>query len=466
VKEAKPNIYRPTRTRNTLAAGNAAFINAKCHVIGAAAQCWRDEHFAVAATAAGVSWLRSARTLRGELVDVQLAGGQIARVIPAAGIRLPGDEDLSGQVLLPSFAEPHAHLDKALTASRAPNPAGDLPGAIEAMQGIAGTLTHADIAARAERALRIHLALGTTAVRTHVNVGGAMGMRALAAMVEVRERWQGLVDVQLVALVSNPMAGQAGKDLRQALREGADVAGGCPHLDPDPDGAVGVCLDAAGEAGLPVDLHTDETLNPRMLTLATMADLVTRTGFPHQVTASHCVSLGVQPAKVQQRTAEAAAAAGIAVVALPQTNLYLQGRGHPTATPRGLTAVSALRAAGVTVAAGGDNLRDPFHPVGRGDALEVAALMVTCGHLDPAAALGSVTAAPRAALGLPTARIAPGYPADLVATPAGDALEALGAASAQRTVWRAGLVVARTTVHSEVSPPRQPTPPELEGAAP
>ena len=124
-----------------------------------------------------------------------------------------------------------------------------------------------------------------------------MGMRALTALIEVRERWRGLVDVQLVALVSNPMAGQAGQDLRQALREGADVAGGCPHLDPDPDGAVGICLDAAGEAGVPMDLHTDETLNPRMLTLATMADLVTRTGFPHQVTASHCVSLGVQDAK-------------------------------------------------------------------------------------------------------------------------------------------------------------------------
>ena len=87
-------------------------------------------------------------------------------------------------------------------------------------------------------------------------------------------------------------SGRAGQDLRRALKEGADVAGGCPHLDPDPDGAVGICLDAAGEAGVPMDLHTDETLNPRMLTLATMADLVTRTGFPHQVTASHCVSLG------------------------------------------------------------------------------------------------------------------------------------------------------------------------------
>jgi cytosine deaminase len=287
-------------------------------------------------------------------------------------------------------------------------------------------------------------------------------MRALAALIEVRERWRGLVDVQVVALVSHPMAGQAGRDLRQALREGADVAGGCPHLDPEPDRAVGICLDAAGEAGVPMDLHTDETLNPAMLTLATMADLVTRTAFPHQVTASHCVSLGVQEPKVQQRVAEQVSAAGIGVVALPQTNLYLQGRGWPAATPRGLTAVTALRAAGASVAAGGDNLRDPFHPVGRGDALEVAALMVTCGHLDPAVALESVTGAARTVLGMPPVRVAPGHPADLVAMPAGDVLEALGAAGQQRTVWRAGRVVARTTVQAEISSPEA----ELEGAAP
>jgi cytosine deaminase len=421
-----------------------------------------------------VSWLRSARTIAGELVDVELAGGLIAQVIPATGTVAPGEEDLAGHVLMPSFAEPHAHLDKALTASRAPNPAGDLLGAIEAMLGIADTLTYADIVARAERALRIHLALGTTSIRTHVNVGGPLGMRALSALIEVRERWRGLVDVQVVALVSVPLAGQPGKDLRQALREGADIAGGCPHLDPEPDRAVGICLDAAGEAGVPMDLHTDETLDTRMLTLQTMAGLVSATGFAQRVTASHCVSLGVQDPSTQQRVSEAVAAAGIAVVALPQTNMYLQGRGQPAATPRGLTAVTALRAAGATVAAGGDNLRDPFHPVGRGDALEVAALMVTCGHLDPRSALESVTSAPRAALGLPQVRLSPGAagsPADLVAMPAADALEALAAATAQRTVWRAGQVVARTTVHSSISTPNQPGqsqpgPDQLEGAAP
>jgi len=407
-----------------------------------------------------VSWLRSARTSAGELVDVKLADGLIAQVIPATGTSSPGDENLAGQVLLPSFAEPHAHLDKALTAARAPNPAGDLLGAIEAMARIAGTLTHADIVARAERALRIHLALGTTAVRTHVNVGGPVGLRPLEALVEVRERWRGLVDLQLVALVPVPLSGQPGKDLRQALKEGADLAGGAPHLDPEPDRAVGICLDAAGEAGVPLDLHTDETLNPAILTLETMADLVTRTGFPHQVTASHCVSLGVQDSKTQQRVSAAVASARIAVVALPQTNLYLQGRAHPAATPRGLTAVAALRAAGATVAAGGDNLRDPFHPVGRGDALEVAALMVTAGHLAPRDALDAVTTAPRAALGLPPVSLSPGDPADLVALPAADALDALGSATEQRTVWRAGRVVARTTLHSSVASPQQ-----LKGAA-
>jgi cytosine deaminase len=183
--------------------------------------------------------------------------------------------------------------------------------------------------------------------------------------------------------------------------------------------------------------------------------LVLSSGFEYGVTASHAVSLAMQPHDVQQRVSESVAAARIAVVALPQTNLFLQGREHRVGTPRGLTAVAPLRAAGATLAAGGDNLRDPFHPVGRGDALEVAALMVTCGHLDALQALDAVTAAPRAALGLPPVSITVGSPADLVALPAIDALEALGAAGAQRTVWRAGRVVAHTTVHTQLAEPAQ-----------
>jgi cytosine deaminase len=413
-----------------------------------------------------MSWLRSARTVTDAVVDVELADGRISQVVPAAaraalndsagpdGTLGPEDVDLTGHVLLPSFVEPHAHLDKALLASRAVNKTGDLQGAISAMHSVADTLTRDDIMSRADRAIRIYLANGTTAIRTHVNVGGPVGMRGLEALVELRHKWRGLVDLQLVALAAPPFDGQGGKDLRLALKEGADVAGGAPQADPQPDRAVRICLEAAEEAGVPIDLHADETLNPNMLTVATMADLVYETRFPHPVTASHCVSLSVQPSAVQRSVSEQLAQAGIAVVALPQTNLFLQGRDHPVATPRGLTAIGPLRAAGVTVAAGGDNLRDPFNPVGRGDALEIAALMVTAGHLQPAEAITSVTAAPRSVLGLRPVRIGPGSPADLVAIRAADVQEALSAAPVHRIVWKAGTIVARTVVHSEVASPR------------
>jgi cytosine deaminase len=399
-----------------------------------------------------MSWLRSATTATGETVDVEVVDGVIGRVVPAVGTAGglgPGDVDLSGHVLLSSFVEPHAHLDKALTASLVRNPTGDLAGAIAAMDSLRPVMTPADMIARAEAALRIHLAYGTTHLRSHVNVLTEVGLAGLEAMVEVRERWRGIIDLQLVALVNDT----SGPLLREALREGADVAGGCPHMEDDPARAVAACLDAAGEAGVPIDLHTDETLNPAALSLVTMADLVSRTGFEHPVAASHCVSLSMQPVAAQEEIAEKVAAAGIAVVALPQTNLFLQGRDHPVGTPRGLTAVGPLLRAGVTLAAGGDNLRDPFHTVGRGDALEVAALMVTCGHLQPARALDTVTAAPRAALGLPPITFSPGDPADLVAMPASDALDALGAAGAARTVWRDGRIIARTVVHSELATP-------------
>ena len=400
-----------------------------------------------------MTWLRSARTATGELIDLRIAAGVIAEVRPAAGQAAEADVDLTGHVLLPSFVEPHAHLDKALTAARAHNATGDLAGAIGAMRALSAEMTVPEIVERAHAAIRIQLAWGTTAIRTHVNVGAESGLRALDALIEVRERWRGTVDLQLVALVHNPLSGQPGRDLRTALRNGADVAGGCPHLDSEPDRAVAICLDAAGEAGVPLAMHTDETLDPGRLTLATMADLVRRTGFAHGVTASHCVSLGVQSETVQHRVSEAVAGAGIAVVALPQTNLFLQGREHPEATPRGLTAVGPLRRAGATLAAGGDNLRDPFHPLGRGDALEVAALMVTAGHLDPAAAIDSVTAASRTALGLPPVTLSAGAAADLVALPGTDLLDVLGAAPAARTVWKAGRVVARTTVDSSIADP-------------
>lgn len=162
------------------------------------------------------------------------------------------------------------------------------------------------------------------------------------------------------------------------------------------------------------------------------------------VTASHCVSLGVQEPTVQAEVAEEVAAAGVSIVTLPQTNLYLQARGITSSAPRGLTAIRPLLDAGVNVAGGADNLQDPFITVGRADPLETAALLVMAGHLTPEDAYAAVSSSARQALGLLPVALTPGSPAELLAVASRSVRVAVADAPPDRMVFAKGRLIART----------------------
>jgi cytosine deaminase len=401
--------------------------------------------------------LRSATLADGNVVDVRTASGVIAAVASAGSLVAAGGEevhDLDGYVLLPAPAEPHAHLDKAFTADRMTNPTGDLPGAIDAWLAYRAGLDVQDILERARLGALRSLTHGATAIRSHVDVGEGIELRGLEALLALKEELAGLVPLQVVALVSRPLTGPAGANnrafLRAALERGADLAGGAPHVDPDPARALEFCVKTAADFGRPLDLHMDENLDPGSLGLADLARLVAE-GFPHPVTASHCVSLGIQTPATQVRVAEALAAAGVSVVTLPQTNLYLQGRGWATSPPRALTALGPLLAAGVTVAAGGDNVQDVFNPLGRGDPLEAAGLLVSAGHLSTEVAYRLVSDGARSAMGIPPVEVAPGQTADLLAVAGSSLREVLATASEDRFVFAAGRLLARTRVERQVT---------------
>lgn len=397
------------------------------------------------------SILRNATLADGSRVDVRLAGSEIEEVA-RSGELVPRPEEealeLRGYVLLPALAEPHTHLDKALTADRFGREFTDLLSAIAAWHAYRETLTVDDIVERARRAALLALARGATAIRTHADVGPGIGLRAIEALLRVRDELRPLIDIQVAAL-AYPLTGSAGADIcplvREAMRRGADVVGGAPHVDADPAGHVRFCLETAAEFGRPVDLHADENMRPDSVDLKELVRQVPD-GFPHAVTASHCVSLGIQPAEAQAQIAESVARAGISILTLPIANLYLQGRDEPTATPRGLTAIPALLAAGVLVAGGGDNIQDPFLPVGRADPLLIAQYLVVVGHLTPARAHEFVGGRAREVMGLPPLAIAPGFPADMVAVAGASLRQVIAEASEDRIVFRGGRVVSRTRV--------------------
>jgi cytosine deaminase len=310
-----------------------------------------------------------------------------------------------------------------------------------------GVFHHDEMVDRVRTALGKLLLNGVTAVRSHINAGGGAGVWHLAAAQEAAREFAHRMTIEFVGLVHTPITGPGSDDnVREleACATGGALVGGCPHLEPDRVAAIDVALRIAGETGCGIDLHTDETLDPSVLTLRDLARRVGESGFAAPVTASHCVSLGMQTPDVQAEVAALVAQAGIGVVTLPQTNLFLQGRGHPMATPRGLTAIRALLDAGVVVAAGADNVQDPFNLVGRSDPLETAALLVMAAHVLPDRAYEMVSNDVRRVMGLEPVRFEPGSPADFVAIDAPSVRAAIADAPADRVVVHAGRVVART----------------------
>jgi cytosine deaminase len=209
-------------------------------------------------------------------------------------------------------------------------------------------------------------------------------------------------------------------------------------------------LDVAQAKGLPVDLHADEVTDVDLpdddLDIVELARQTLARGLRPTVTASHCVRLGMLPPSRLAPVLELVARAGLGVVTLPITNLYLQGRDHTHAAPRGLTALHAILAAGIPLAAGADNVRDPFNPAGRADPFETTSLLQTAGHLTAEQALRAVTADARAVLGLPRAGVAPGDVADLMLVPDVDLGDVLAGVEDARLVLSGGRVVADTRV--------------------
>ncbi|MFD3355645.1 amidohydrolase family protein [Streptomyces fradiae] len=368
--------------------------------------------------------LCGARLDDGRTVDVRLSGGRIEAVGTPGSLGSHGTRvDLSGYLLLPAPAEPHAHADTALSA--------DAPGPV--------SYVAEDVQRRATEAALLQLGHGATALRAHVRIGDVQGLSALEAVLQARRSLRGLVDLGTVA-VPRLLTGVAGADglamLRDAVKMGASVVGGRPDLDPDPAGYAEAVLEVAAEHGCAVDLHTDGDDPARLARLAAMAG-----GLRPGVAIGPCGSLARLPAETRGRVADRLAAAGVTVTCLPQG-------GCAGTDVRGPAPVRLLRSAGVRVAAGGGALRDVANPVGRGDPLEAAYLLVSQGGLRPAEAYGAVSEAAREALGLPPVRVEAGFPAELLAV-RGERLAGVLSLAYSRVVVHRGRVVARTSAVRE-----------------
>ena len=389
----------------------------------------------------------NAQLIDGSIVDIATDNGLIAWIGPtnSSTVACNKNIDLNGYVLTSSFVEPHAHLDKAFLADRISNPSGDLMGAIRGLEAVRSTITHKDIVERATRAVHLMSRNGVTSIRTHADTTISGGLSSVHALLEVKNKCAHFMDIQVAMLLEWPVTGAAGKEhqalARDAVSAGIDVVGGCPHLDPDPHGAVEFLLGLAVESGLPLDLHADENVRPDSSDLEHLSDIVLRDNISHQVNASHCVALSTRSETDIDRIAAKVGAAGITVTALPQTNLFLQERGVSSNPSRAITPIHRLQQAGVVVAAGADNLQDPFNLIGRADPLEIASLLMISAHVTVDMAIQMVSTDAHQAVHGTISALTVGQPANFVAIPATNLRESIAMGPPDRIVVYGGVVI-------------------------
>jgi cytosine deaminase len=364
------------------------------------------------------------------LLDILIEDGRIARLTPAgtAGADQRPRVDLRGRQVWPMLIDVHTHLDRGHTVVRSPNASGMFADALKATAADRLKWTHDDLVQRMDFGLRCAYAHGVSAIRTHLDSVPEQADRSWRAFRDMRAAWKDRVVLQAVSLVPIDLfRGEWGDRLATLVAESGGVLGavtraasagghGAP-LD-DLDALLDRLFGLAARHDLDIDLHVDETNDPKAAALPYVARAVLRHGYQDRVACGHCCSLAVQPDDQAERTLDLLAEARVAVITLPTVNLYLQDRGSGR-TPRwrGVTLVHEMRKRGIAVAAAGDNCRDCFYAYGDHDMIDTFRQAVRILHLDHplADAPALVGPAPAKIAKLPDhGRIVAGVPARLI----------------------------------------------------
>ncbi|RDU38823.1 N-acyl-D-amino-acid deacylase [Neobacillus piezotolerans] len=390
-----------------------------------------------------------------ELKDVAIKGGKIEAIEKELKVEAARVIEGNGKVLIPGLVESHIHLDKALIADRLPNKSGTLQEALKVTAQLKPTFSKEDIVDRAERTLQMLIKNGTTHIRTHSEFDPSQGFTGFETVMELKEKYKGIVDVQVVAFPQEGILKAPGteKMMYEAMDMGADVVGGIPYNDTPWDKHIDLVFEIAKKYDKPIDFHQDFKDGPEGMTIEYVCEKTIKEGYQGRVSVGHLTALGALPKDRLQPIIEKMAEAQISVMSLPATDLHLGGRHDEYNVRRALTPIRALRDGGVNMCIATNNIRNAFTPYGTGDVMLTAMLAIPAGHLggadDLPTVLPMITTNPAKAMQVSGYGIEVGNNADVVLLDTESVTNAVIDMPAKLFVVKSGKVTVETKKSTE-----------------
>jgi cytosine deaminase len=386
---------------------------------------------------------------------VAVTDGKITEVSegPIAGAQARETVDAQGYLLSPPFCDPHFHMDSTLSYGLPRvNESGTLLEGIALWGELKPTLTADAIIERALTYCDWAVGKGLLAIRSHVDTSDP-SLLPVQALLEVKKRVAGTIDLQLVAFPQDGVLRKPGglDNLKRALDLGVDVVGGIPHFERTmADGAASVRLlcELAADRGKLVDMHCDETDDPLSRHIETLAYETQRLGLQGRVAGSHLTSMHSMDNYYVSKLIPLIAEAGVNAIANPLINITLQGRHDTYPKRRGMTRVPELMADGVTVAFGHDCVMDPWYSLGQADMLDVAFMGLHVAQMTSQKGMrqcyDAVTTNAARVMHLAGYGLERGCDASLVLLQATSTIDAIRTRANRLKVWKSGRLVAET----------------------
>ncbi len=299
----------------------------------------------------------------GAAADILIRDGKIVAI--GAGLAAPSGtpvRDGGGAIAMAPFVESHVHLDKILWGL--PWHSINVPAGLRAMIDNEVEIRRNlpwSVEDRAGRLMRQCVAMGTTHIRSHIDISTFYKLDNVHGVLAAWEKMKEAVGLELVAFPQTGMLIDPGcaELMEAAIDEGASVIGGIDPgtIDGDTKGHLDKIFDIAHRKNAKIDIHLHEPGELGLHEMNLICDRTKALGMEGRVVVSHAFCLGDGP--------RAKVAAMIEKLATLQIGIISAVPGEIAFPP-----MFELAGADVPCALASDSIRDTWNPHGNGDMLD------------------------------------------------------------------------------------------------
>jgi cytosine deaminase len=202
--------------------------------------------------------------------------------------------------------------------------------------------------------------------RTHVEVDDPVGLKGYEALERLAKDYAWGFDLQLCAFLQEGWTNVQGAESNvvKALERGASVVGGAPRYDANGKAQIDRIFALAKDFNVDVDIHLDGGYTTHDMDIWQVCDLTDRMGWGGRVAIGHGNKYASLTEAELAALGKRLAKSGVAVAALPATDLFTAGRHLEHSVIRGLADVNALVEQGANASVATNNVLNVFTPYG------------------------------------------------------------------------------------------------------